>query len=248
MQNYKLLIQYEGTRYKGWQSQITTDQTVQGKFTGILSRMAGEPVDIQASGRTDAGVHAREQAAHVKLRENKDPEEIREYLNRYLPEDIAVLRVERVEERFHSRLHAVRKTYVYRIWNSPVPNVLDRRFVTVVEEPLDTEAMEKAAAFFLGKHDFQSFCTKKKIKKSTVRTLEKISVERTGDELRLTYTGDGFLYHMVRILTGTLIEVGLHQREPEDMPGILAAKNRERAGARAPARGLVLWSVEYPGK
>lgn len=248
MQNYKLLIQYEGTRYKGWQSQISTDQTIQGKFTGILSRMAGELVEIQASGRTDAGVHAREQVAHVKLKENRDPEEIREYLNRYLPEDITVLRVERVGERFHSRLHAIRKTYVYRIWNSPVPNVLDRRFVSVVEEPLDIEAMERAASFLLGKHDFQSFCTKKKTKKSTVRTLESIVIERTGEELRLVYTGDGFLYHMVRILTGTLIEVGLHQREPEEMPGILAAKNRERAGALAPAKGLILWEVEYPGR
>lgn len=245
MQNYKLLIQYEGTRYKGWQSQISTDQTIQGKLTHILERMTGEPVDLNGSGRTDAGVHARCQVANVKLRDGFSPREILEYLNEYLPEDIAVQDVIPVDMRFHSRLNAVEKTYVYRIWNSPVPDVFERRYVSVVEEKLDLEAMKKAAALLIGTHDFQSFCTKKKTKKSTVRTVTEIRIEKIGREVRLTYTGDGFLYHMVRILTGTLIEVGLHQRKPEEMPSILAALSREKAGALAPAQGLTLWDVRY---
>ena len=169
MQNYKLLIQYEGTRYKGWQSQISTDQTIQGKLTNILERMTGEAVDLQGSGRTDAGVHARCQVAHVKLKDGYRTQEILEYLNQYLPEDIAVLEVTPVDMRFHSRLHAVEKTYVYRIWNSSVPDVFERRYVSVVEGELDLEAMKRAAAFLTGTHDYQSFCTKKKTKKSTKR-------------------------------------------------------------------------------
>lgn len=248
MQNYKLLIQYEGTRYKGWQSQESTEQTIQGKLTRILERMTGEEVDLQGAGRTDAGVHARGQAAHVKLRTKLSPEEIGSYLNQYLPEDIAVLEVTPVDSRFHSRLHAVEKTYIYRIWNSRVPDVFARRYVTMVEEPLDLAAMREAAAFLTGTHDFQSFCTKKKTKKSTVRTIEEIRIEQEGPEVRLTYRGNGFLYHMVRILTGTLTEVGLHQRLPEEMPEILAAKSREKAGMLMPAKGLTLWSIEYPGR
>ena len=245
MQNYKLLIQYEGTRYKGWQSQISTDQTIQGKLTNILERMTGEAVDLQGSGRTDAGVHARCQVANVKLKDGYRTQEILEYLNQYLPEDIAVLEVTPVDMRFHSRLHAVEKTYVYRIWNSSVPDVFERRYVSVVEGELDLEAMKRAAAFLTGTHDYQSFCTKKKTKKSTVRTVKEIRIEKLGKEVRLTYTGDGFLYHMVRILSGTLIEVGLHQRAPEEMPAILAALSRDKAGALAPAQGLTLWEVRY---
>lgn len=246
LQNYKLLIQYEGTRYKGWQSQISTDQTIQGKLTQILERMTGEAVDLQGSGRTDAGVHARGQVANVKLKDGYTAEEILTYLNQYLPEDIVVQEVCPVDARFHSRLNAVQKTYVYRIWNSPIQDVFERRFVSVVEEPLDLKAMEQAAAYLVGTHDYQSFCTKKKTKKSTVRTVERIAIEKLGREVRLTYTGDGFLYHMVRILTGTLIEVGLHKRLPEEMPSILQAMNREKAGALVPAQGLTLWNVVYP--
>ncbi len=246
LQNYKLLIQYEGTRYKGWQSQEGTEQTIQGKLTRILERMTGKPVDLKGAGRTDAGVHARGQVAHVRLGTEQSPKEIRDYLNRYLPEDIAVLEVTAVDERFHSRLHAVRKTYVYRIWNRQIPNVFLRRFAAHVEEPLDVEAMRRAAGNLKGTHDFLSFCTRRKIKKSTVRTVEEILIEELEGEIRLTFTGDGFLYHMVRILVGTLVEVGLHQREPEEMEEIFAAKSRDRAGRLMPGRGLILWNVEYP--
>jgi len=245
VQNYKLLIQYEGTRYKGWQSQISTDQTIQGKLMQILERMTGEAVDLQGSGRTDAGVHARGQVANVKLNTGDTPQQMLTYLNQYLPEDIVVREVVPVDGRFHSRLNAVGKTYVYRVWNSPVPNVFERKFVTVVPEFLDLGAMKESASLLQGTHDYQSFCTKKKTKKSTVRTVEEIRIERIGEEVRLTYRGDGFLYHMVRIMTGTLLEVGMGMRSPKEMPEILAAKNRERAGSLAPAQGLTLWEVFY---
>lgn len=245
MRNIKLLIQYEGTRYKGWQSQEHTENTIQGRLTRVLERMTGEEIDLKGSGRTDAGVHAAGQAANFYTETKLSCEEILRYLNTYLPEDIAVLRAEEASPRFHSRLCAVRKTYVYRIWNSCVPNVFERKYVYQVEEPLDVERMREAAGFFLGTHDFRAFCANKRMKKSTVRSLERITIEQSGPELRLSFTGNGFLHHMIRILTGTLLEVGLGKRKPQEMAAILVSLSREQAGAMAPAQGLCLLSVEY---
>lgn len=245
MRNIKLLIQYEGTRYKGWQSQEHTENTIQGRLTRVLERMTGEEIDLKGSGRTDAGVHAAGQTANFHTEARLPCEEILRYLNTYLPEDIAVLRAEEASPRFHSRLCAARKTYVYRIWNSCVPNVFERKYVYQVEEPLDVERMREAAGFFLGTHDFRAFCANKRMKKSTVRSLERITIEQSGPELRLSFTGNGFLHHMVRILTGTLLEVGLGKRKPQEMAAILASLSREQAGAMAPAQGLCLLSVEY---
>lgn len=245
MQNYKLLIQYEGTRYKGWQSQITTDQTVQGKFTGILSRMAGEPVDIQASGRTDAGVHAREQAAHVKLRENKDPEEIREYLNRYLPEDIAVTEVREASPRFHARYNALGKTYRYTCYDGDVKPVFDRRYCTFLEEKPDLELMRQAAEALKGTHDFRNFCVNPKMKKSTVRCVDGIDIDREDGYIRFTFHGNGFLQNMVRIMVGTLLEAGCGRMTAEQVKEVLNNPHRQKAGPTAPAQGLCLMSVDY---
>lgn len=245
MRNIKLWIQYDGTRYSGWQSQEHTGQTIQGKLTAVLERMTGETVELQGSGRTDAGVHALGQVANFHTKSSLPCEEMLCYMNRYLPEDIAVIQVEEAEPRFHSRLNAVRKTYVYRIWNSPIPNVWERKYLYLVEEKLDLEAMQRAAELLRGTHDFRAFCSNKRMKKSTVRTLESIEMEKEGSELRLIFTGNGFLYNMVRILTGTLIEVGLHRKEPEEMTEILESQERERAGFTTPAQGLYLKKVEY---
>lgn len=245
MRNIKLWIQYDGTRYSGWQSQEHTGQTIQGKLTAVLERMTGETVELQGSGRTDAGVHALGQVANFHTKSSLSCEEMLCYMNRYLPEDIAVIQVEEAEPRFHSRLNAVRKTYVYRIWNSPIPNVWERKYLYLVEEKLDLEVMQRAAELLCGTHDFRAFCSNKRMKKSTVRTLESIEMEKEGSELRLIFTGNGFLYNMVRILTGTLIEVGLHKKEPEEMPEILESQERERAGFTAPAQGLYLKKVAY---
>jgi len=207
--------------------------------------MTGEAIEVQGSGRTDAGVHARGQVANFRTNSRLTCEEMFAYLNQYLPEDIAVLKVEEAELHFHSRLHAIRKTYVYRIWNATVPNVFERKYLYMVPGALDVAAMEKAAKLLCGTHDFRGFSSNKRTKKSTVRTLERIRIEKQGTELRLTFTGNGFLYHMVRILTGTLLEVGLHKKQPEDMPVILASLDREQAGFTAPPQGLYLDCVEY---
>ena len=243
--NYKMTIQYDGTRYKGWQSQSRTDATIQGKLNTVLTQFAGEPVEVQGSGRTDAGVHARGQVASFQLREACAPQEIMSYVNRYLPEDIGVIALEEAPPRFHARLSAEKKTYVYRIWNSTLPNVFDRKWMYTIEEPLDIAAMEKGASFVLGSHDFAAFCAVKKKKKSTVRTIYDITARRLGEEVRITVTGNGFLHHMVRILTGTLVEMGLGRRKPEEMQEILQGKSRDQAGVTIPARGLILWQVTY---
>lgn len=248
MRNIKLLIQYDGTRYSGWQSQEHTEQTIQGKLTAVLERMTGEAVELQGSGRTDAGVHARGQVANFRTNTKLSCEEILRYLSQYLPEDIAVLEAEEADCRFHSRLQAVRKTYVYRIWNSAVPNVFERKYLYTVEDDLDLPAMRQAVEFLCGTHDFRAFCSNKRMKKSTVRTVERITIAQQGKEIRLTFTGNGFLYNMVRILTGTLLEVGLHKRQPQEMTGILESLDREQAGFTAPALGLCLESVEYSEK
>ena len=244
--NVKLTIQYDGTRYDGWQRQGNTDNTLQGRLEGVLSRMAGKPVEIQGAGRTDAGVHAQGQVASVHLPEGYTPQEVQNYLNRYLPEDVAVVDVVEVGERFHARLSATGKEYRYHIRMGSVPDVFARKYQYRVEEPLDLAAMERAAGYLTGKHDFRSFCGNRRFKKSTVREVFHIGVEVCGSDLTLVYRGDGFLYHMVRILTGTLLEVGLGQRTPESMVDILEARERTAAGKTAPAQGLVLQEVYYP--
>ena len=243
--NVKLTIQYDGTRYDGWQRQGNTDNTLQGRLEGVLSRMVGKPVEIQGAGRTDAGVHARGQVASVHLPEGYTPQEVQNYLNRYLPEDVAVVDVVEVGERFHARLSATGKEYRYHIRMGSVPDVFARKYQYRVEEPLDLAAMERAAGYLTGKHDFRSFCGNRRFKKSTVREVFHIGVEVCGSDLTLIYRGDGFLYNMVRILTGTLLEVGLGQRTPESMVDVLEAKERTAAGKTAPAQGLVLQEVYY---
>ena len=244
--NVKLTIQYDGTRYDGWQRQGNTDNTLQGRLEGVLSRMVGKPVEIQGAGRTDAGVHAHGQVASVHLPEGYTPQEIQNYLNRYLPEDVAVVEVVEVGERFHARLSATGKEYRYHIRMGSVPDVFARKYQYRVEEPLDLAAMERAAGYLTGKHDFRSFCGNRRFKKSTVREVFHIGVEVCGSDLTLIYRGDGFLYNMVRILTGTLLEVGLGQRTPESMVDVLEARERTAAGKTAPAQGLVLQEVYYP--
>lgn len=245
MKNYKFVLQYEGTRYQGWQRQDSTDNTIQGKLEKLLSKMCGEAVEVQGSGRTDAGVHALAQVANAHMDTMRSPEEIRDYMNLYLPEDIGVLSVEEAPERFHSRLWAKGKVYRYRIVNSAVPHVFERRYAHTVSERLDVEAMRRAAGRLEGTHDFKAFTSAGKGKKSTVRTVRRIEIRRDGDIVELTFAGDGFLYHMARILTGTLLEVGCGRRRPEEMDGILQSGERENAGPLAPAKGLTLMEVKY---
>lgn len=238
-------ISYEGTRYQGWQKQETSDNTIQGKFEALLSRMCGEEITIQGSGRTDAGVHAMGQIANFHTYSAMPTEEMLTYMNQYLPEDIAVIEIAEVPERFHSRLNAKGKRYSYRVWNSNIPNVFYRKFAHVVPEQLNLEAMRSAAFYLLGEHDFKAFTSTKKGKKSTVRRIDAITIEKNGDLITFTFEGNGFLYHMIRILVGTLLEVGVGEREAESIPSVLQAKNREFAGKLVPGKGLILEEVYY---
>lgn len=243
--NYKLTIQYDGSRYDGWQRQGNTDNTVQGKIEGVLFRLTGGPVEIHGAGRTDAGVHAQGQTASVKLPGQRPAGEVMDYLNRYLPEDIAVVDAQQADERFHARLNAVGKVYRYDIRLGSVPDVFRRRYQYRLEQPLDVGAMKRAAEHLTGTHDYRAFCANKRYKKSTVRTVSAIDIQVQGADMSITFRGDGFLYNMVRILTGTLLEVGLGERQADEMPAILDSLDRARAGKTAPAQGLTLVKVEY---
>ena len=245
MHNYKIIVAYDGTRYKGWQNQKTTDATIQGKLENILEKAVGCPISIIGSGRTDAGVHAKAQTANFYLQDSYEEEELLEMFNQYLPEDIAVLSVKEAGARFHSRFSATGKTYQYRIHTGNIPEVFERKYVYSYNRPLYVEDMKKAAEYMIGTKDFAAFCGNRHIKKSTVRSMYEICFEETENELRILFKGSGFLQNMVRIMTGTLIEVGEGKKKPEDIPAILASKNRELAGFTAPAQGLMLMEVKY---
>lgn len=245
MRNFKIILQYEGTKYQGWQKQDTTDNTIQGKLELLLTKMCGHKTEVHGSGRTDAGVHALGQTANFHADTEMTAEEIMRYMNTYLPEDIAVVAIEEVSGRFHSRLHAKEKTYMYRVLNTDIPHIFDRRYVYVHPQPLDVEAMRKAAGYLIGTHDFKAFTSNRRMKKTSVRTITAIEISRIQEEIRFAFEGNGFLYHMVRILTGTLLEVGAGERRPEDIPVILHSKSRENAGALVPAKGLTLVEVRY---
>ena len=244
MRNLRLEICYDGTRYRGWQRLAGTDNTIQGKLEQTLSRILGEPIEVSGSGRTDAGAHALRQVANFHCHSTMPAEEILQSLRRYLPEDIGIYSCKEASERFHARLNAKTKTYRYRIWNSDAPCVFDRRFVAVIHEKLDVEAMEKAAAYLLGEHDFSAFCAAKSKKKTTIRRIDAISISRKGEELRFDVTGNGFLYNMVRILVGTLVEVGMGQRDPDSTP-LLFGASRSEAGMLMIPQGLCLMEVTY---
>ncbi len=245
MRNIKVILQYEGTRYQGWQKQERTANTIQGKLEALLTKMCGQKVEVDGSGRTDSGVHALGQVANFHLETDKTPREIMDYMNAYLPEDIAVIQAEEVPERFHSRLNAKGKTYCYRVLNSDVPHIFDRRYVYRLPDALDMDAMRRAAEALCGTHDYRAFTSNKKSRKSTVRTVDAIGMERIGDEIRFTFSGNGFLYHMVRIMTGTLLEVGMHKRDAGQMEWLLDRGTREDAGFLVPAQGLTLVEVRY---
>jgi len=245
MRNIRLLLQYEGTRYQGWQKQTSSGNTIQGKLEMLLGRMCGEEIELMASGRTDAGVHALGQVANFHTTSTMSLEEMQKYINTYLPEDIAVVGISEAAPRFHSRLNAIGKQYCYQVINSEVPDVFRRRYALEVPEFLDEDAMRRAAEYLCGEHDFKSFTSAKKGKKSTVRRIDRISIERQGDVLTFTFEGNGFLHHMVRILMGTLLEVGTGTRTPESIGEIIDKKSREAAGYLVPAKGLTLMKVFY---
>lgn len=244
MNNYKFLVQYDGTRYSGWQRQGNTGSTIQSKLEKAISGLLGEEIEVAGSGRTDAGVHALGQVANFKTRKVLQPSDFMEKLNSILPEDIAVFDLSQAEPRFHSRLSAKEKTYCYTIRNSTVSDVFRRKYEYKISEMLDINAMKAGAMLLTGTHDFRGFSTGH-TKKSTVRTIYAIEIDREGDKITIAFTGNGFLYNTVRILTGTLIEIGLGQREISTIVEIFETKDRTKAGFTAPAQGLCLMNVKY---
>ncbi len=242
--NYKLTIAYEGTRYQGWEHQPGRP-TVQGKLEEVLEKFQGAPAEVIGAGRTDAGVHARAMVANVHLDTACSPEELKAYMNRYLPEDISVNACSIAADGFHARYKAIGKCYAYHCWYGDRKPVFDRRTLWVLEKQPDLEAMREAAAYLLGEQDFRSFCGNPKFKKSTVRRLTAIEISQSKERITLSFEGSGFLQNMVRILTGTLLEVGWGKRRPEDIPAILAARDRSAAGVTAPPQGLTLMRVDY---
>lgn len=241
---YRLTLCYDGARYRGWQRLPNGALTVQGTVEEALSKLFGIPIEVSGSGRTDAGVHAEGQVASFRAPE-KPIRQIVPQLRHLLPEDIGVVDLSYAPDRFHARLCATRKTYRYRVWNSEAPDVFLRRYRTRIRQPLEIGKMREAAKLLCGTHDFLGFCANKHFKKSSVRTLYALTIERDGDELRFDMTADGFLYNMARILVGTLLEIGSGRREPDSIAEIFETKDRALAGETAPAKGLCLMEVRY---
>lgn len=243
--NYKMIIAYDGSRYYGWEHQPNTELTIQGKLENVLSVMTGKEIEVIGAGRTDAGVHAKGMVANAHMDTDMSEQEICDYMNRYLPEDICVREVRVASDRFHSRYNAMGKTYCYTCYIGDLKPVFNRKYVYIPDKKPDVELMKKAAAYLVGEHDFKSFCGNPKMKKSTVREIYDIDISVSGSYLNLTYHGSGFLQYMIRILSGTLLEVGIGKRSPESMKELVELKDRSKAGFTAPAKGLCLIKVDY---
>ena len=245
MRNIKLVIEYDGKDFNGWQKQ-PTKLNIQGEIERAIKQITGEDVDLTASGRTDAGVHALGQVANFKTNSNIPIEKIPIALNSNLKKSIVIKSAEEVEERFHSRLNCKRKTYRYIINNSKYGTAIYRNLETHIPMKLDIQKMQEAVTYFEGEHDFKAFKASGTSSKSSVRTIYNAEVIDAGNErIYIELTGNGFLYNMVRIIAGTLVEVGLGKIEPNEIKTIIESKKRENAGKTLPPQGLYLVKVEY---
>lgn len=238
----KLVVAYDGTAYHGWQVQPNA-VTIEGVLNEKLTELLGEKITVTGASRTDAGVHSLGNVAVFDTTTRIPADKISYALNQRLPEDIVVQESAEVAADFHPRLCDSRKTYEYRILNRKFPIPTMRKDTYFYYRPLDVTAMQKAAEYLVGEHDFKSFCTVGAQVETTVRTIYALTVTREEDLIKIRVTGNGFLYNMVRILAGTLISVGIHEREPEDMERILAACDRTAAGPTAPACGLTMIGI-----
>lgn len=246
MPTFRLTLEYDGGRFAGWQVQPDGRRTLQGTLEDAVERVTGSRVRVTGAGRTDAGVHAEGQVASLRADTELGAGRLGRALNGVLPPDLAVVAAELAPEDFHARFDARAKLYRYRIWNGPARSPLRRRNALFVERLFDLGAMRRAAEAFVGTHDFASFQAARSAARSTVRTVTRCEVEgRARGEVQLWVEGDGFLRQMVRILAGTLIEVGRGRRAADSMAAVLAARDRRRAGPTAPARGLTLVRVSY---
>ncbi len=245
MQNTKINIEYDGTRYNGWQRLGDTDNTIQAKIESVLSVMSGESVNLIGSGRTDAGVHALNQVAHFKTDKNFVSQSIIDYCYKYLPKDIVVKSAEVVDDRFHARYNIVKKQYLYIIDNNPIHSVFSRKYQYHIPEVLSITKMNQSAGVLVGKMDYRSFTNLKSKNKNTIKTIYDINISKEEGIIKILFTGDGFLYNMVRIITSCLIESGLGTITPDDMKAILSGKSRQLAPGIAPPHGLYLFNSIY---
>ncbi len=245
MRNLKMEIQYEGSRYRGWQKQKDVDLTIQNKIENVLSKMTGEDIQVIGCGRTDTGVHAEGYIANFKTNCSDSIENMLDYLYEYLPEDILVKKMKDTTERFHARYNVKSKTYVYRIDNNKYRDVFSRRYAYHVAEKLNLTDMRSAAEFLIGTHDYQSFTSLKPNTKPTIRTINYIHIIENDGMIEVEVNGNGFLLNMVRIITGTLIEVGKGNLKSSEIERILNEKKRAEAGPIAAAKGLCLKAVQY---
>lgn len=249
MRNLKMLIQYDGSRYKGWQKQNHKDNdsvsTIQDKIENVLSKMTGEDIQVVGCGRTDTGVHAENYVANFHTDSILTVEDMLKYLYEFLPEDIVVKSLRDTSERFHARYNAKSKTYLYTINNNKFRNVFNRKYAYHVEEKLNLSEMRNAAEVLTGTHDFQSFTSLKSNTKSTVRTINYISITEDNGMIEIEVNGNSFLLNMVRIIVGTLLEVGKGALKSSDVEKILYEKKRAEAGPMAAAKGLCLKDIQY---
>ncbi|MDD3174104.1 MAG: tRNA pseudouridine(38-40) synthase TruA [Herbinix sp.] len=245
MYNYKLTIQYDGGRYKGWQRLGNGENTIQDKIEQVLSQMLEHETEIIGCSRTDAGVHALAQIANFKTDLILEADRIKAYLNHYLPQDICIMEVSSISEHFHARYNAKNKVYLYKIWNKEYSNPFMRKYSMQVYDKLNVKAMKAASEYFIGSHDFAAFSNAKSKKKSTVREIYNIDFQEENGFINIRLRGDGFLYNMVRWIIGSLVEVGLGKLEADRIPGIMEAKERNKAGNLAEACGLYLEKVTY---
>jgi tRNA pseudouridine38-40 synthase len=245
MVNYKMIIQYDGTKYRGWQRLGNTENTIQGKIENVLSKMLKREIQIIGCSRTDAGVHALYQVANFIIDENKKVEEIQTYLNHYLPNDISIIEVKKVQERFHSRHNAGNKTYVYKIWNREYSNPFLRKYSYHIKEKLDIEKIKIGAKYFVGEHDFTAFTSAQSKKKTMIRRIDKIEIGNMEGMYEIRVTGNGFLHNMVRRIVGALIEIGFDRFDAKQIPDILKIKKSTIIGKTVPGCGLFLESIEY---
>lgn len=243
--NYRITLEYDGSNYSGWQIQQNTSETIQQKVEKALTKINQSKVSVIGAGRTDAGVHAAGQTANFFLDISIPADKVPLALNTHLPEDIICTKAEKVNDDFHARYDARGKKYRYRILNSNFNSVFVRKFVYKVHKKLELKSMIEAAKILEGTHDFAAFCSAGSSVDSTVRTIYSINFSLAGDEIWIDVSGDGFLYNMIRIIAGTLIEVGRAKINPTDLKEILISCNRRKAGFTAPASGLTLLEVFY---
>ena len=245
MRNIKMYVDFDGSRYSGWQRLGDDDNTLQGKLEELLSKMVSQPINVIGASRTDKGVHAKNFVCNFFTDSNMSIESMEEYINHYLPMDIVVCNLEEVHDKFHSRYNAKYKYYRYTIDNNKYQNVFNRKFTLHISEKLDIDNMKKATEYLIGTFDFTSFTTMKSKKKSFTKTIMQIDIIKEGDYIYFDFIADGFLHNMIRILMGTLLRVGKGELHPEDIKTILEEKSRSLAGPMVEGKGLCLMQIGY---